>query len=361
MAKRRAQRRSGTDWFITWPLLIVFAAMVFLASEEIRNPKANHPVSSAAPAGAGWEERLPGRIDDLTHALEGWPVPLGTALQEPKGAGSLRWIHRRFDVALPSSDNPKLESSLEALKQIDSGVTVASHTTFDGVEVQVGLDGLLTHTLRIHWQEKQVRPRIALVVGPLGDDLRLARECVSIEAPLAVLVQPFLPFSKEVGELAKIFKREVLVEIEAPEAAAPDSPSLSPTVEDTLTQALASVPSAVGVSGASTGGDGGAAKLRDLVQAKGLFFVAQTKRGAGGTEDGPEASLLLDEEQENGMAAQLDKLVARARGEGSAIGFSRSNPKTISALGPLVEKLRKEQIDVVPVSSIAPGVALSAR
>jgi polysaccharide deacetylase 2 family uncharacterized protein YibQ len=356
MAKRRAQRRSGTDWFITWPLLIVFAAMVFLASEEIRNPKASHPVSSTAPVGADWEERLPGRIDDLTHALEGWPVPLGAAVEEPKGAGSLRWIHRRFDVALPSSDNPKLESSLEALKQIDSGVTVASHPTFDGVEVQVGLDGLLTHTLRIHWQEKPVRPRIALVVGPLGDDLRLARECVSIEAPLAVLVQPDLPFSKEVGELAKIFKREVLVEIEAP-----DSPSPSSTVEDALAQALASVPGAVGVSGAATAGDGGAEKLRDLVQAKGLFFVAQGRRAAGVPANGPDAALLLDEEQENGMEAQLDKLVVRARGEGSAIGFTRSNSKTIAALGPLIEKLRKEEIDIVPVSSIAPGVALSAR
>jgi polysaccharide deacetylase 2 family uncharacterized protein YibQ len=199
------------------------------------------------------------------------------------------------------------------------------------------------------------------VVGPLGDDLRLARECVSIEAPLAVLVQPSLPFSKEVGELAKIFKREVLVEIEAPEAAAPDSPSPSRTVEDALTQALASVPAAVGVTGASAGRDGNAAKLRELVQAKGLFFVAQATRSADGTEDSPDTTLLLDEEQESGMGTQLDRLVARARSEGSAIGFSRSNPKTISALGPVVQKLREQQIDVVPVSSLAPGVALSAR
>jgi polysaccharide deacetylase 2 family uncharacterized protein YibQ len=89
--------------------------------------------------------------------------------------------------------------------------------------------------------------------------------------------------------------------------------------------------------------------------------VAQGRRAAGVPANGPDAALLLDEEQENGMEAQLDKLVVRARGEGSAIGFTRSNSKTIAALGPLIEKLRKEEIDIVPVSSIAPGVALSAR
>jgi hypothetical protein len=359
MAKRRAQRRSGTDWIITWPLLLVFAAIVFLAVEEMRNPRADR---LAAPAtGVDWEERLPERINGLTHALESSPLPLPSPVEEPKGAGSLRWIHRRFELALPSSDNAKVESSLEALKQADPGVTVASHATFDGVEVQVGLDGLLTHTLRIHWQERQVRPRVALVVGPLGDDLRLARECVSIEAPVALSVRPFRPFSKEVAELGRIFKREVLVEIEVPDPAAPDSPFANPVVEDALAQVLTSVPTAVGVSGASPGRDDIRAKLRDLVRERGLFYVTQAQPVAGGTEEAADASLLLDGEEEDGMAAQVDRLVTRARSEGSAIGFGRSNAATITALGPMVEKLRQQEIEVVPVSSLANVVALSAR
>jgi polysaccharide deacetylase 2 family uncharacterized protein YibQ len=71
--------------------------------------------------------------------------------------------------------------------------------------------------------------------------------------------------------------------------------------------------------------------------------------------------LLLDEEQEAGMGGQIDRIVTRARGEGAAIGFGRPNAATISALGPAVDKLRKQEIDVVPVSSLASGVALSAR
>jgi polysaccharide deacetylase 2 family uncharacterized protein YibQ len=360
MAKRRLQRRPGTDWIITWPLLIVFAAMVFLTAEEIRNPRAEH-ASASAPTSVDWEKRLPERIDGLTHALQGSGLPLASPVEEPKGAGSLRWIHRRFEVPMASADSARLDASLEALKKVDPGVTVASHAAFDGVEVQVGLDGLLTHTLRVRWQERTARPRVAFVVGPFGDDLLLARQCVSIEAPLALLVRPFRPFSKEVAELGRIFKREVLVDLETPDGAALGSPSPTPPVEDALAQALASIPSAAGVSGMMPTREDSRIKLRDLVKERGLFFVAQAKPAAVGTQESPDAVFLLDEENESGMGTQIDRMVSRARGEGAAIGFGRSNAATISALGPLLEKLRQQEIDVVPVSSLAPDGALSAR
>src|SRR5207244_8442303 len=80
-----------------------------------------------------------------------------------------------------------------------------------GAQVQVGVDGLLTHTLTLHWLGH--RPRAAIIIDDLGDDLLVARELAGIEAPLTFAVIPLRPFSKETAELATLFSRDVLVHL----------------------------------------------------------------------------------------------------------------------------------------------------
>jgi polysaccharide deacetylase 2 family uncharacterized protein YibQ len=200
----------------------------------------------------------------------------------------------------------------------------------------------------VRWRDQQARPRVALVVGPLGDDLRLARDCVRVDAPLALSVRPFRPFSREVAELGKIFEREVLVEIaDAPAATA-------------LAQALSSVPNAVGVNGEPASPLAGAsATLRQAVEERGLLFVATP--AAPAPAEGEPALFVLDEQEGSGLAAQIERLVARARSGGAAIGYGRSNEATVAALGSLVEQLRKQDVELVPISALGADVALSAR
>jgi hypothetical protein len=98
-------------------------------------------------------------------------------------------------------------------------LAATAENTTDGTDVKVGLDGLLVSTLRFRWggQEtpKPVHPRLAIVIGPLGDDLRVARQVVEIDGPIALGVRPFRPFSSQVAELGRMFDRQVLVQLDA--------------------------------------------------------------------------------------------------------------------------------------------------
>src|SRR5262249_13547344 len=155
----------GIGWLLTWPLSIVFAAMLFLTVQEIRHPSQQGVVVQTPAAGEDWQGGFSGRVDAGTQALQHSDLALAKAVEEERGSGSLRWTHRLFEARLPIADKERAEAALSGLKTVDPGITLTSSPTFDGAEVRIGLDGLLTHTLRLHFRDSSQHPRVALVVG----------------------------------------------------------------------------------------------------------------------------------------------------------------------------------------------------
>ena len=355
-------------WVLTWPLTVVFAAMVFLAAEEIRQPEQSVPQSIGGP---NWEARFHDRVASLNAALEHSSLGLPAPSEEEKGSGALRWTHRSYEVTLPQSEQPRVESEIEALRGVDPRVTLTTQVTFDGTEVQIGIDGLLTHTLRIHWQEKKTRPRVAMVVVNLGDDLRVARVAVDLDGPVALGVRPYRPFSREVAELGSIFKRDVVVDLSSPrdETPADDARPAEPTRGDIgalLASALAAVPHAIGVIGDVVGeplqGDGGAA-VRAALEQHDLFYVGAGAAKAVDTGSAPvidAPALPVGGGGRPGAASeQLAAVVTAARESGSAVGFAQPDQETLDALRAALLAWRGTDVDVVPVSSLAPARSLS--
>jgi polysaccharide deacetylase 2 family uncharacterized protein YibQ len=337
--------------------MLVFACMAFLASQKAAEESEGPEHLARQP---DWEETLPRRIEAVTGALQGSIVELPAPVEERKGSGALRWVHRRYDMSASAEQEAQVEESLASLRQVDPGTNVTSVRRFDGVDLRVGLDGLLTHTIRFRWRDQEQRPQVALVIAPLGDDLRLARECVGLDAPVAIAVQPFRPFSKEVAELGRMFKREILVYIPlAQDDAGPEEEGGALSAK--LKEALDSVPNAVGVTGGDGSGQADAERrrtIREEANRLGLFYVRMQPAEQQGT--GPAIVTLNSEQLTEPLADQFAKLVAKARAVGAAVGVGRPSPEILSILPQQLSEWQASGVEVVPVSKLAAPAGLSA-
>ncbi len=371
----------SVGWLVTWPLTLVFAAMVFLSVEEMRRP-----AERVAPTmgGSDWAVHFPQRIDAITDALQRAPTRLPEPVEERQGAGNLRWIHRHYDVAIDPDKQAETEEFITSLYDVDPGVTVSTKGLEGGVEVRVGLDGLLTHTLRFKWEEQAPPPppRVALIVDTLGDDLYIARQFVGLDVPVAFAVRPFRPFSKEVAELARLSKREVLLHLpstsEALTATGETDAGADPTTADApMTPArqaeavLISVPNAVGMIAESPTGDVSSAPATDPLvvelERRGLFRVGQAAQAPSTGEPKPTRAVpadivtLSDGDGTAPSAKPLSSLASRAREKGVAIGLTRPTPEALEALRAALTEWQSAGIEIVPISGVMAPVALSAR
>ncbi|OFV87815.1 MAG: hypothetical protein A3J75_00915, partial [Acidobacteria bacterium RBG_16_68_9] len=319
-----------------------------------------------------WERRFPERIAAVTRALEQEPLALAAPLEEPRGAGALRWVHRLYTLSVSPEKNAEVEAKIASLYELDPGVTASSVTLADGAALDIGLDGLLTHTVRFRWRREAAPPRVALLISPLGDDLRAARAFVDVDAPLAIGVQPFRPFSKEVGELAHAFHREVWLAVGAPEGPPADSgvstvPDASADIASYLDAALAAVPHVIGVTAASgvRMTEGGRRELAREADRRQLLYVGggeppDDTAGTPWTDRGGARALALGDATKP-ASEQLTRLGAAARDGGSAIGIGQAAVVTPESLNQMLPGWRAAGIDVVPVSTLAQPASLSAR
>jgi polysaccharide deacetylase 2 family uncharacterized protein YibQ len=372
MALRGERPPIGLAWVITWPLSAILAAVVFLAAEELRHPArgpAPTPISSSS--GGDFYERLPGRIAAIDTALRKGPLRLA-AVEETRGSGPLRFKYRLYEVQLPERERAKAEAAIEAVRGIDPGLVISTSQTADATEVRFGLDGLLVATTRFLWREHpETRPRVALIIGPLGDDLRLARHAIeALEAPVVLGVNPARPFAAQVTELGRMFEREALVQYVVapppppPPTVDPNDPLITPPPRPKppptppgLDEALAAVPGAVGV--AWTGAAGVAPPkvspaLLAGVEQRGLIFL-----GARGDK---KASALpvpvqLSEAGEKvpPPAEQLAALATTARKQGRVIAICPPTDALLAAVQAALPDWRAAQLDVVPLTVLASG------
>lgn len=361
MARRGERPPIGVSWIVTWPLSAVFAALVFLVADELRHPTrevAGIPLPPAVTGGAEWTARLPERIAAVDAALHGANLQLPKPVEEERGSGPLRWTHRRYDVRLAGAEQSRAEAAMDALRGVDPGVAVTAENTAGGTDVRIGLDGLLVSTVRFRWGEPTTpvpaHPRLAIVVGPLGDDLRRARQVVELGPPIAIAVRPFRPFSREVSELGRLFDRQVLVALDGA-----DEGQLSGAAVSALAAALASVPQAVGVAWYPSGPGPPQPQLLAAIAQRQLVFVgAPGPAPARGVPPPVVASFGSGTPEE--VTAELDAALDRARERG-AIAIGEPTDAAVAVLAERLPAWRAADVELVPVTALAAPGALSAR
>lgn len=366
MALRGDRPPIGLTWIVTWPLSAVLAAVVFLSASELQ-----HSFRSAEPAppretSSEWNARLPARIAAVDAALRKSALRLAAPIEEERGAGPLRFKHRLYEIQLTRADQPRAEAAIETVRGVDPGVVLSTVQNAEDTEVRIGIDGLEVSTVRFLWRENpQARPQVAILVGPFGDDLRLARQVIEmIDAPITLGVDPRRPFAAQVAELGAMFEREALLQFRAPPPpppsptpgqdplASPPPPPKPPPPPD-LDAGLTAVPRAVA---AAWIGDGPSVPRAD----RGLLAAAD-KRGLpflGDRGDKRPAALPLpiplidDAARPEALTEQLQKVADAARRYGRAVAIAAPTDATINALQAILPQWRQGDLDVVPLSAL---------
>jgi polysaccharide deacetylase 2 family uncharacterized protein YibQ len=347
--------------------ILLYADVVLLQSDTAPTAAPSPP-----PSSGNWAAEFPARIDRVTQALAQLPIPLPTPREEPQGSGALRWELRRYELTLPAPETPGTIAALFApIHTAVADATVNVSEDFGGAQVQIGVDGLLTHVLALHWLSRQ--PRAAIIIDDLGNDLRIARELGTLGAPLAFAVMPGRPFSKEVAELAALLGQEVLVhlpmEAESGGDYGADNVLRVEASRDAIVHAvdreLAAVPHAIGANnhmGSRFTAD--ATRMRwvlERVKQAGLFFIdSRTTPRSVACEVAAslalpcaERSVFLDDvDDEAAVHTQLQELLALARTRGDVIAVGHPRPATVAALRAVLPDFAAAHIDIVPLSAI---------
>jgi polysaccharide deacetylase 2 family uncharacterized protein YibQ len=376
--RRRLFRGSSVVGFVLTcglGLLVYLSALQLQAPETLVAPPTGHVDSTAD---------FPDRVEQVTAALAQLPLPLPLPTVVPQGAGALRWGHHRYEITVPElHDVGAIDRVFEPLRHAAAGVTVQAIKEANGAKVQVGVDGLLTHTLVLHWLGH--KPRAAIIIDNLGSDLLAARTLADIQAPLTFAVRASQPFSKEVAELASLFGREVLVQLppEPEGLTSAETPRAeTPRVATPRAQRggllhwfgenLAGVPHAVGITtepGARLSGD--AERMQwflDATKERNLFLVelagaspanSCATAAAAGVGCVQSDVLLEDSSEEEGIGKQLDNVLQTARTRGDTVAVGHATPALAAALRSAVPEFAAAGVELVPASTVVEDRSLS--
>lgn len=376
---RSEPRLFGWGWLISLASSTILGLLIFMSSLALHEPGTVVVAPSAPQPHANWAADFPARIEAVTTALGHLPWPLPQPGEEPQGAGALRWTHRRYELTLPApEDDAALDKTLDPIRAAASGVTLQVNHEAVGAQVQVGIDGLLTHTLTLHWLGRQ--PRVAIIIDDLGDDLLIARTLAGVDAPLTFAVMPFRPFSKEVAELATLFGREVLVhlpmEAENGEDFGAADILLVSADHDAIIQQLAAsldtVPHAVGVNNHMgsrfTGDRAHMLWVLEYLKQKDLFFIdSRTTPHSVACEVAAAIDLrcasrtlfLDDTDDETAIRSQIESLPKLARQQGDVIAIGHARAATAAALQAALPGFGGAGLQVVPASTVIADLSLA--
>lgn len=215
---------------------------------------------------------------------------------------------------------------------------------------------------------------VAIVIDDLGQDLKPAREIVSLPAKVTFAVMPGFPQSRKVAELALQNNREVLLHLPMEYRSRNGKPAPGMLRSDmtpmdflnTISNDVASVPGAVGVNnheGSSLTENKEAMKfLMAELKARDLLFLdsltsPKSVAYATAKEFGVKAAkrdVFLDNESNNAeyIRGQLEELTRMAKEHGWAIGIGHPHPATISALRTWIAEANRQGVTIVPLSRL---------
>ena len=215
---------------------------------------------------------------------------------------------------------------------------------------------------------------VAIVIDDLGQDMKPAREIVSLPAKVTFAVMPGLPQSRTVAELAMQNNREVLLHLPMEYRSRNGKPAPGMLRSDmtpmdflnTISDDVASVPGAVGVNnheGSSLTENKEAMKfLMAELKARDLLFLdsltsPKSVAYATAKEFGVKAAkrdVFLDNESDNEeyIHGQFEELTRIAKEHGWAIGIGHPHPATISVLRMWIAEANKQGVTIVPLSRL---------
>ncbi len=216
---------------------------------------------------------------------------------------------------------------------------------------------------------------VAIVIDDLGQDLKKAKEVLTLPGKVTLAVLPGLAQSKNIAELAGQAGREVLLHLpmeplkdhEKTRTPGTLSAGMTPMAFlNTVSEDVESVPGAVGVNnheGSALTENKEAMKfLMAELKSRNLFFLdslTNPKSVAYETaiEFGMKAArrdVFLDNDTDHpaSIRKQLDELVEIARNHGKAIGIGHPHPVTLIELRKWLDDNDNQGIEIVPVSRL---------
>ena len=210
--------------------LVVYMDLNILTRSASFPAAHTNPEPYSAAAQKISQEKLIGEAARLTVRLQELPLPvsLPTPVEEPLGDADLRWTHRLYDLSLPrQADISSLIQAFMELRSDFAHLTVHTDDRPQALEVQLGIDGLRTHTLRFRWLDGP--PRAALIIAHLGADIYLVRQLLGLGFPLIYAVKPFEVFSDIIGEQLRLAQAPTLIEIDLTTATPTEERSKQPS------------------------------------------------------------------------------------------------------------------------------------
>ena len=215
---------------------------------------------------------------------------------------------------------------------------------------------------------------VAIVIDDLGQNLKQAREILSLPAKVTFAVMPGLAQSRKIAEMARKNDREVLLHLPMEYRSSKGTPAPGMLRSDmtpmefltTVSDDVESVPGAVGINnheGSALTENKEAMKfLMAELKARNLMFLdsftsAKSVAYSTAREFGLKSAkrdVFLDNDSDNpaSIRKQLDELVDIARKNGSAIGIGHPHPATIIELRKWLAETDRHGVEIVPVSKL---------
>ncbi len=215
--------------------------------------------------------------------------------------------------------------------------------------------------------------RVAIIFDDAGGRLSDVEEIIAIGRPVTVAVLPGLAHSAEVARRARAAGLEVLLHLpvepnDSTKALGPGG--ITVDMDDAVIQAtvradLASVPGAIGVNNHM--GSKGTADRRvvrailEVVRERGLFFVDSVT--TPGSVVGPVAAevgvrtaartvFLDNEDDEEAIRGQVQRLIALARARGCAIAIGHAQRSTSRVVAAMRDEFDRQRVIFVPLSAL---------
>ena len=374
----RTRRWSIWGVLVTPVFAAAFGLLVFLSTQAVRDPQL---VAQPTPTPELESDAdFPQRVARVTAAIERLQWPLPAPVEQAKAAGSLRWTYRAYDLTVPQPEPvDSIDAAVAPLAEVAPGVTTTVTHGALGAQVSVGVDGLLTHSVRFRWLGRQARA--AFVVDELGNDLLTARALAELDTPVALAVAPERPFAREVVALAGLYDREVLIELIGRGSRRPssDAPGLAQAedrqaIDGWLDDALGLGPAVRGVANhldaAFSTDHTRMLWLLQHLKDKQLFVIEGSGTAGAVTCDVAAAIALpclqavltltaIDEPHT--LRSQLADIPKLARAQGDVIIVVHAGPATAAAITMARTTLTAAEVQVVPLSTVVAALAAVAR
>jgi len=383
MARRWIRSRADVLRFVLGVAgTALLGGMLYLSERRLEHERFG--AQARAPVGAeDWRASFEQRVDAITKQLEKGPLPMRPANVQPQGSGAVRWLRRHYEIELPRAAAERFRAAIELARAGDPAASAIVREIEGGLRGEIGIDGLLTHSIVVRWREdRRAGPaRAAVVVDDLGNDMLVARELVSLDIPLTLAVMPYRPFSKQVAELGHLFGREVLLHLpmepengedfggEGVLRAAADREEILREID----AALQAVPYAVGVNNHM-----GSRFTQDRermtwvlsrLKERGLFFLdSVTTPNSAVPQVAADVGLpyvarhvfLDDPPDEVVVEKRVAELLDHAYASGAAIGIGHPHSTTVAALRSLGSAARARGVEIVPLSNLVWDRSLQA-